>query len=264
MGSCVKTFYISSASKMEKFSLKWNDFQTNVSSSFSKLRSEKDFFDVTLVSDDEVHISSHKLVLYASSDFFKNILRKSDHANPLIFLSGVKSKELNFVMDYIYNGEVQLFQSDLDSFLDIAQKLQIDGLISNNETLEKQGNSNQYLNDSFEPKEEDWNEDVIEEVPSSKVKQKAERKPRKQASESFALSTLNIDAKEAIDQPVIRNEDHFECKSCGKTSKTSSDIRSHVEIHIEGLSFECQTCGNTFRNRRLLSWHVYKIHNSRK
>ena len=92
----MKTFYISSVAEMEKFSLKWNDFQTNVSSSFSKLRAERDFFDVTLVSDDEVHISSHKLVLSASSDFFKNILRQSSHANPLIFLSGIKSKELNF------------------------------------------------------------------------------------------------------------------------------------------------------------------------
>merc|ERR1712025_155409 len=263
MGSCVKTFYISSASKMEKFSLKWNDFQTNVSSSFSKLRAERDFFDVTLVSDDEVHISSHKLVLYASSDFFKNILRKSDHANPLIYLSGVKSKELNFVIDYIYNGEVQLFQSDLDSFLDIAQKLQIDGLIGNIDTSEKLGNSNQYLDDSFELKKEDRNEDVIEEVPSSEAEQKAERKPRKQGTESYAISSVNLDAKEATDQLVIKNEDNWECKSCGKTAKRSSDIRRHVEIHIEGLSFECQTCGNTFRNRNFLSSHVYNIHNSR-
>merc|ERR1712133_160851 len=116
--------------KMEKFSLRWNDFQRNVSSSFSKLRTEKDFFYVTLVSDDEVHISSHKVVLSASSEFFKNILRKSLHSNPLIYLSGVKSKELNFVMDYIYDGEVQIYQEDLDSFLDIAEKLKIDGLVA--------------------------------------------------------------------------------------------------------------------------------------
>ena len=99
---------------MDKFSLKWNDFQANLASSFSKLRAERDFFDVTLVSDDEVHVSAHKVVLSASSDFFKNILKKSLHSNPLLYLSGVKSKELTFVMDYIYEGEVQLFQNDLD------------------------------------------------------------------------------------------------------------------------------------------------------
>ena len=105
---------------MEKFSLKWNDFQTNVSTLFRKLREEKDFFDVTLVSDDEVHVSSHKLVLSSSSDFFKNLLRKSSHSNPLIYLPGVSSKELNYIMDYIYDGEFQLFQDDLATFLDVA------------------------------------------------------------------------------------------------------------------------------------------------
>merc|ERR1712126_608747 len=126
-----------------KFSLKWNDFQTNVSSSFSKLRTEKDFFDVTLVSDDEIHISSHKVVLSASSDFFKNILRKSSHVNPLIYLSGVNAKELNFVMDYIYDGEVQIYQEDLDPFLTTAHKLRIDGLV-NDPTSERLGNISQF------------------------------------------------------------------------------------------------------------------------
>ena len=39
----------------EKFCLRWNDFRSTVSHSFGILREEKDFFDVTLVSDDEIH-----------------------------------------------------------------------------------------------------------------------------------------------------------------------------------------------------------------
>ena len=65
---------------MEKFCLKWNDFQTTVSQSFGKLRQEKDFFDVTLVSDDEKQIQAHKLVLSSSSKFFKNILTQVNHS----------------------------------------------------------------------------------------------------------------------------------------------------------------------------------------
>ena len=49
----------------EKFSLKWNDFQSNVSRTFSLLRSEEEFFDVSLVSDDQKMMSAHKLVLSA-------------------------------------------------------------------------------------------------------------------------------------------------------------------------------------------------------
>ena len=79
---------------MEKFSLKWNDFEANASNSFRKLRREEDFFDVTLVSDDEHHISAHKLVLSSSSEFFKNILRKVKQVNPIIYLYGIQSKDL--------------------------------------------------------------------------------------------------------------------------------------------------------------------------
>ena len=43
----------------EKFNLKWNDFHANVSSTFRKLRTTDDFFDVTLVSDDQQQMYAH-------------------------------------------------------------------------------------------------------------------------------------------------------------------------------------------------------------
>ena len=85
----------------EKFSLKWSDFQSSLSQSFSVLREESDFYDVTLVSDDHTQISAHKLVLSASSQFFKSILKKNPHSHPLLYLSGVDSTSLGFVLDYI-------------------------------------------------------------------------------------------------------------------------------------------------------------------
>ena len=94
---------------MERFSVKRENFELNISESFRNLRKEEYFFDVTLISDDEQLVSAHKLVLSASSDFFKNILKRCTISNPLIFLPGIHSNELNSIMDYIYNGEVQLW-----------------------------------------------------------------------------------------------------------------------------------------------------------
>ena len=110
-------------------------------------------------------------------------------------------------------------------------------------------NSGEILNLKFENCDENSN---IEEVQKST---KTERKPDK-----YAVSAQNNEAKEAVDQLVIRNEDNFECRSCGRTTKKSSDIRRHVEIHIEGLSFECQICGNTFRSRMNLNNHKNRNH----
>ena len=75
-------------------------------------------------------------------------------------MSGVKAKELNFVMDYIYDGEVQIYQNDLDSFLDIAYKLKIDGLINDTNTTGKQEDSCHYLDDSLVPEKKKENQDV--------------------------------------------------------------------------------------------------------
>ena len=115
---------------------------------------DKDFFDVTLVSDDEIQLPAHKLVLSACSDFFKSILKSNAHSHPLLYLSGVTSSNLSFILDYIYQGEVQLYQEQLDSFLDTAQKLRIAGLLRQNddtgekeEAFQEENNSREYNTD---------------------------------------------------------------------------------------------------------------------
>ena len=61
----------------EKFSLKWNDYQTNWSQSLSGLRNDTDLSDVTLITDDKVKISAHKILLSSCSKVFYFILKES-------------------------------------------------------------------------------------------------------------------------------------------------------------------------------------------
>ena len=68
----------------EKFQLNWNDFTTNVVRSFSSLRNDLDFSDVTLVGNDEKKIEAHKVVLSACSTYFKNILKDKSHTSKVI------------------------------------------------------------------------------------------------------------------------------------------------------------------------------------
>jgi hypothetical protein len=44
---------------MEKYCLKWNEFEGNIRQSFGKLREEERLFDVTLATDDGQHIQDH-------------------------------------------------------------------------------------------------------------------------------------------------------------------------------------------------------------
>ena len=113
----------------EKFSLKWNDFLTNWSNSLSELGKETDSTDVTLISEDKVKFSSHRILLSSCSNMFNFILKENNQANPILYLGGVSSQNLGFILDYIYFGEVKLFQEHLDSFLESAERLEILGLI---------------------------------------------------------------------------------------------------------------------------------------
>ena len=115
----------------EKFCLKWNDFESNVSGAFREIREERDFFDVTLACDDN-QMEAHKVIISACSPMFRNILRRNPHQHPLLYLRGVKYKELENVLNFMYQGEVNVAQEDLNTFLSVAEELQVKGLTQGN------------------------------------------------------------------------------------------------------------------------------------
>ena len=115
----------------EKLCLQWNDFKDNIISSFGNLRQENDFADVTLVSEDGQQVESHKFLLSSSSPVFQNMLKGNKHSHPLIYTRGLKSDNLLAILDFLYCGETRIYQENLNSFLAIAEELQLKGLVGN-------------------------------------------------------------------------------------------------------------------------------------
>ena len=111
----------------EKFCLRWNDFESNISVAFREIREEKDLLDCTL-SCGSRQIQAHKLILSACSPFFRSILRQNPHQHPLLYLKGVGFSELQSVLNFMYHGEVNIAQEELNSFLSVAEELQVKGL----------------------------------------------------------------------------------------------------------------------------------------
>ena len=113
----------------ENFSLKWTDFHSNVTKSFITLRNEYYLHDVTLVTDDNQQMKAHKLVLSACSDYFETIFKMNQSPNIMLCLDGISGQDLNNCLDYMYQGEVQIHQTDLEKFLNIAQRFKLNGLL---------------------------------------------------------------------------------------------------------------------------------------
>jgi len=116
----------------EKFCLQWNEFESNIRVAFGELRDDKDFFDVTLACDDE-QIQAHKVILSACSPFFKNILRRNPHQHPLLYMRNIKFSDLQSVLNFMYHGEVNVAQEELNSFLAVAEDLRVKGLTQNSQ-----------------------------------------------------------------------------------------------------------------------------------
>ena len=126
----------------KKLCLQWNDFKENTTSVIGSLREDKDFADVTLACEDGQHIVAHKVILVASSPLFKKILIGNKHSQPLIYLRGWKSVDISAIIDFLYNGEANVYQENLDSFLSIAEELQLKGLEGKGNDNESEQNSN--------------------------------------------------------------------------------------------------------------------------
>merc|ERR1712003_385648 len=124
---------------------------------FRDLRADSDFFDVTLGCADghsSKALQAHKVILSACSSTFKQMLRdqarSSPHPHPYIFLRGVSFCDLSAVLDFMYHGEVNVAQEDLNSFLAVAEDLRVKGLTQNNagESSKRESNNGGVPNSS--------------------------------------------------------------------------------------------------------------------
>ena len=82
---------------------------------------------MTLACDDE-QIQAHKVIISACSPFFRAVLRRNPHEHPLLYLKGVKYSDLVSVLNFMYHGEVNVAQEELNSFLAVAEDLKVKGL----------------------------------------------------------------------------------------------------------------------------------------
>jgi len=113
----------------EAFCLKWNDFQGSISSSLGSLRTTSDLLDVTLQCGVE-SLQCHRLVLSACSDWFKTVFRALPAVtqHPVIVMWEATARDMALLLDFMYNGEVNVKQENLNSFLALAEKLSVRGL----------------------------------------------------------------------------------------------------------------------------------------
>ncbi|XP_067003530.2 protein bric-a-brac 1 isoform X2 [Anabrus simplex] len=111
----------------EQFSLRWNNFHNNLTTGFHSLLEEEDLVDVTLAADGQF-VQAHRIVLSVCSPYFKQLFKANPCKHPIVILKDVCHKELEAILQFMYQGEVNVRQEELATFLKTAEMLQIKGL----------------------------------------------------------------------------------------------------------------------------------------
>jgi hypothetical protein len=242
----------------EKLHLKWKNFENNINLTCQELRG--DFCDVTLVSEDNQSIEAHKIILAASSPVLKVILRENKHSLPLIYMRGTNSTDLTAVVDFIYNGEVNICKEDLSGFLALAEDLQIKGLTGTCEA--QQGEVTKDIHTDLFSSTTSQNETNLESI--TELNEFSEvfnnQSDPNRTLEEKELSVYNgSNICDQIDFIMQREDGMWTCKVCGKKTKLKGDMKRHAELHIEGLSFPCKICGKSFKSSESLRKHLRSI-----
>ncbi|XP_039750449.1 protein tramtrack, beta isoform isoform X46 [Pararge aegeria] len=114
----------------EQFSLCWNNFHANMSAGFHGLLSRGDLVDVTLAAEGRL-LQAHKLVLSVCSPYFQEMFKMNPTHHPIVFLKDVSHSALRDLLQFMYQGEVNVKQEELASFISTAEQLQVKGLTGN-------------------------------------------------------------------------------------------------------------------------------------
>ena len=255
----------------EKFCLKWNDFQINVTNSFKDIR--EDFCDVTLVGEGNMKIEAHKVILSASSSFFYDILKQNPHSNPLLYMRGIKHDQLSAVMDFMYHGEANVAQEDIDGFLKVAEELQLKGL-TNSEEFDNYSNKEVKSNVNTKQRKQAvfQTSSSVQFVPKVTMKKEMIQTQETNMMDTVGdltscdvtetvVATSCDQLNETINSMMQKVEGTWSCIKCGKSDKDKSNMRNHIEgKHIEGVSHPCNQCGKQFRSRNSLTNHISVNH----
>jgi len=219
----------------EKFCLRWNDFESNISSAFRELREDKDFFDVTLACADD-QIQAHKVILSACSPFFRAVLKRNRHEHPLLYLKGVKFIDLVSVLNFMYHGEVNVAQEELNSFLAVAEELKVKGLTQNSN---EEGGSNQST-EQQKPRPRDPPSERLSAAPTPPPKRPRPTPPTHHPTPSSFrsdhVSEVDID-NEVEEVPMVKSEPGSLAAAASEQQLAEQDYSENYESY-EGYEEE--------------------------
>ena len=279
----------------ETYNVKWGSYPDHVTSLLHDITDTNEFADVTLVCADMVIIQAHKLVLSACSKFFNFILKAATNSDsrPIIYLKGIQSMEMSYILQFMYTGETSFPRDITNSFLDVANLLEIKAFsdypeekheknetqmkkdtvtslavpkiehltsISSTESLSSREPISATLDDdeNLSPFAKDFNIELRKSEPQEQQEieiapKEVEQNTLKPQNEDKPKTTVNVSKMKRL---KVKNY----CDLCG--FKSSIDSRKHIRIHkITKHKYKlCPNCEYIAPDEDKLNQHFNEAH----
>ena len=238
----------------------WKSQTESFAQMLNDLSTTGNFADITLVLDDQSQIKSHKVILAAVSQFFRDILDDADdQENSIIHLSEVQYHELECLLLFIYCGDVETIENT-KKIQDLCKQYQIIGselainTNSDGEYFEKEDikleSDRLITNEYLKPKEEPINNNSEGEY--------FEREEIKLESDSLTTKEY---LKPKEEEKLEADSTTSTCFICNKKLANKYNLKVHMELVHEGVrNFGCVYCDKKFKTKAVLTVHIKAIH----
>ena len=187
-------------------------------------------------------------------------------------MRGVNSDNLVAIIEFLYRGEANILQENLDSFILIAEDLKLQGLVGSTEEARK--------GQKEESESRLFSKNPINQASSNLLFVREEDSIFKYDKDGGAMSLLNNsdqylnELDEKVKSMIEKSDRRMPvgkilhrvciCKVCGKEGQWVA-IRDHIEInHLEGVSLACNQCEKSLKSRHNLRMHKKLNHKALK
>ena len=236
-----------------KVSLSHFEYEGHLERRFKEMLLDEEFTDVTLVCSDEIQIKAHRVVLSSSSSVFKNIFQKNPHQHPLLHLNGVKSGDMQNILQFIYSGQVEVEQVEVENFLKVATELKVYGLMKDiavkQELFENRYTDAPKVNSSEIDSPEGVTEEHFDLIP--------EKYNCAMCNKEFEST---IDLKNHVNTHKNMKDPKFKCEQCSKMFTTKGALDRHIKGLHEGMRYSCDKCEYNAAQAQSLKFHKINYH----
>ena len=258
---------------IECINLCWKEFQKTTTAAFTNLHGKEDFTDITLVCNTGRQVKAHKVILSAVSIFFKTVFQQNPHQHPLIYLKGVSFEDLNYILDFIYLGEVKVIQEDLETFLNVAEDLQIDGLKRQEYSDEDNQKPDKALNIKVELPFDNSVESIVDNEPVFNEKEVISTYENRLVKGNKSLFCNECDFTSHFKANLKRHkrkfhhssliQDYATLETSSVTSHDGSDLMILEKTKNETKMLNCGKCELFFTDSENLEIHMQLEHNKK-